>query len=165
MSRLGLIILVSLTAMSTIGCGKDKKSKEEQARACMWDPTGECQRKVRDAMEKNPEVAKAVSDAMKEDPKLVEKIGSGVKISSVDRDAIMRHAAKVEAAIEADRMNPDSYHYDPPVNRDIASSGDEPPKSSAPVLPASSQEPAAAVPAEVVSPFLGSSSGGGETIQ
>lgn len=137
MKRVLLMALAVTASLSTVACGKKKASQQEMIRACMWDPSGQCQRQAA-AYAAAPGVL-PIAAQLGQNPQLLNGVvngtvpvvlppgtpvagapavpgtGGGVGIKTASTDAAIRaQQQKVAAAIKADSLNPNSIHYDPP---------------------------------------------------
>ncbi len=153
---LAMMGVFMMTSMG--GCSKDKKkTKEEMIHACVHDETGECQRKAAAWAAANPEAANAAANALMAN----DSDGNYLTNNPADSAAIAAQAAKVKAGIEADRNNPNSMYYDPPVE---TANNDGEKESNVADLPGGNELPVAILPAstEIVpaSAFGGPSSTG-----
>jgi hypothetical protein len=124
-----LMALVTAVMFLQIGCGKKNKSKQEvkaMVNACMFDPSGQCQRRAKMALE-NPQLAAQIPAAQASSQA---NGGTGVvqvttgpdgqkKLTPVLPQSLQAQALKIQAALEEDSKNPRSMHYDPPQGSQV----------------------------------------------
>lgn len=117
-----LIALLVVASAASMGCSKKKKpSQQAMINACLFDPTGNCPRQA---------AALAMAGGAGMPPGLAINQGGNnpfilppttgggaVRVASHVSDKDVRaQAFKVQSAIKADSLNPNSIHYDPPVS-------------------------------------------------
>ncbi len=165
MKRIALMTVVIAASLSGVACSKDKKkaTQKEMIHACLWDQTGDCQRKAA-AYASSPAIL-PIAAQVGNNPNLLAGIqngtipvvippagapgaappvvGGGTAIQSVE-DAIKAQAKKVNDGIIADTNNPNSLRYDPP-QRSPASiqPASVPSADSAPSLPSAGYDASA----------------------
>lgn len=114
MKRTSLVFLF-LIASTLVACDKDEPTKKEMVNACLFDPTGNCQKQAAAMAQKNaPAILPYINAGAGNQGGLANASAGQVKLFSVNDQALRDKAMKVQAAIEADNQNPNSLHYDPP---------------------------------------------------
>ncbi len=157
MKRIALTTTLILAAMFNVACNNKKKeaSLQEKIHACMWDSSGQCQRAAA-AYASSPAVLPIANQVLAQNPGILNGVGgttpvvlppgtgqgtnvgtgTAIRTASADDAAIRAMAAKVNAAIEADRNNPNSIHYDPPQTQrapaSVGATADFKPSAAAP---------------------------------
>lgn len=154
MSTPVLMALVTAVMFFQIGCGGKKKSNQEvkaMVNACMFDPSGQCQKRAKMALE-NPQLAAQIPAAQEaaraNGGTGVVQVTTGAdgqkKLTPVLPQSLQAQALKIQAALEADANNPRSLHYDPPQGSRVVA--DRTPASLPPQAASSTQIAPASAP-------------------
>ncbi len=106
--------LLILAVLPLIACDKDKPTQKEMVNACLFDPTGNCQRQAAAyAQGHAPAVLPYINAGQANQGGAVGNVPT-VAVFSVNEAQIKAKAQSVQSAIEADNRNPSSLHFDPP---------------------------------------------------
>ena len=146
--------LVTAVMFLQIGCGGKKKSNQEvnaMVNACMFDPSGQCQKRAKMALE-NPQLAAQIpaaqATAQANGGTGVVQVTTGAdgqkKLTPVLPQSLQAQALRIQAALEADSNNPRSLHYDPPQGSQVVA--DRTPSSVPPQAATASQIAPASTP-------------------
>lgn len=112
--RIQNLLLIFSLIIPLIACDKDKPTQKEMVNACLFDPTGNCQRQAAAyAQGHAPAVLPYINAGQANQGGAVGNVPT-VAVFSTNEAQIKAKALSVQSAINADSRNPASLHYDPP---------------------------------------------------
>lgn len=123
MNKILVVVLTMVFGTSLIACDKKKPTTQQSINACLYDPSGNCQRQVAMAMQSQQmqpvilPIAPNVNNVMAQNPQLLTGVPGQppgvIRVSSVDEAAIRQQYLKVQSQIAKDESDPRSLNYNP----------------------------------------------------